>query len=381
MLLEDTTPLAGRGSRRAHRPGGGPRSPPGTGARTLAGRRAPGVRGRIEQERPGGGPRLPVAGEGIEGGRRRRRHDDGGCESRRARPWPCLPRPYRRSPGGACAPAPVGPRRPPASREAVRAPAAIASFWHTTRWTARSRSAPIRNHSPTAFSAPDVDQRPSSSWTASRLPTVSRNRPRRVTAAGLVAVPVTRRTNEPGAASRRACRAWISPTPSWRGAMAATSARGWSRLRSSIHSGTRVNKDDRYPGLDHPLERSARPLRSGEDQDEAVGPGPAQGAVHRLDLGPRGAVGELGLQEENPAPRRRGTGLPEQELLVVVLRVVEQQGHPLGRGSPFAFVVSVGRTLFPLAARLYRPAAPSRMSARSCSPCRPASPAARSVVS
>ena len=48
----------------------------------------------------------------------------------------------------------------------------------------------------------------------------------RATAAGLEAAPVTRRTNEPWAASCSACSAWSSPTPSCRGVTAATRARG-----------------------------------------------------------------------------------------------------------------------------------------------------------
>ena len=75
-----------------------------------------------------------------------------------------------------------------------------------------------------------------------------------------------------------------------------------------------VEDDHGHAGLDEPLERRARPLLSGEHDEDGVGPCLAQEAIHRLGLGPGRAPGELRVEEPDASAVQGRARLAHEEL-------------------------------------------------------------------
>ncbi len=190
---------------------------------------------------------------------------------------------------------------------AALAPLAMASFWHTTRPSGRSRSAPTRNHSPSAFSAPFADQRPSSSWTARRPATLSRNPrcpPDRGRARGLPGDQDDEGAG-PGQPQRLARLDLADPFLTRRHARDQRPRVLAPQLLDPVRDP--VEEDDGHAGPGQALERGPRPLPSGQHHEHPVGSRLAQVSVHRLDLGPRGAPRRTrarGAPRRSARPRR-----------------------------------------------------------------------------
>jgi hypothetical protein len=206
---------------------------------------------------------------------------------------------------------------------AALAPLAMASLWHTTRPIGRSRSAPTRNHSETAFSAVDLVH----GEAAGDLLDEPAFPPDRGRARGL---PSDQHDERPGPDEPQRLARLDLADPF----LAGRHPRD-QRLRvlaPQLLDPVRnpVQEDDGDTGPGQTLERGPRPLPSGQHHEHPVGPRLAQVPVHRLDLGPRGAPGELGLDELHSASLGRGAGVAHEELLVPVVGIVEQERDSLG---------------------------------------------------
>jgi hypothetical protein len=95
-----------------------------------------------------------------------------------------------------------------------------------------------------------------------------------------------------------------------------------------------VEEGQSHAPVDDPLERGPGALLPGEHDHEGIGWGVlSQVGVDRLDLGPGGAFGELGLEDDDAQALGGQLGLPAQELLVEVVVVLQEQMRRSSSGT------------------------------------------------